>query len=211
MFVRALRILGCVEAADHLDKTLTTRHQSILTVWLTFAVSLVGIIAWLSYIGGRSSQYDDVTEKWESCLFAPSTVVLPVGQLLDTSPLAPLMEFFGVDIENMEIPLGAFVYALVYICVNTTALTALGHLVVALSSLERGKEFTTLPFPALESSLFVIPPLLLSYLRLAVPQCYGGSMVLFPVHVLLHHRTPAAPTNLHHLHPRPPPLLVGPI
>ena len=108
-------------------KRLSHVHISCLSVWFVFAVALVCISTWLAYIGGRPSKYDSVETTWESCLFQPNMVVLPISEVLDTSPLAPLLDIFNVNIDSMELSLGAFVYSLVYVCVNTVGLTLLGH------------------------------------------------------------------------------------
>lgn len=127
-----------ISIPDYFMKTVPTKHILCLSFWMVICIPLLVIAAWLSFIGGRSSRYTDVTNNWEACLFESNMAVLPINELLDTSPLAPLLTMLDVNIDNMRLPLGSFVYSLVYICVNTTALTLLGHVTIAFCWTRKG-------------------------------------------------------------------------
>jgi hypothetical protein len=137
---------GMRSVANYILKTLSTKHVICLFVWVSLCATLVAITGWLSFIGGRSSRYTEVNKDWESCLFEPNAVVLPISEVLDTSPLAPLLAMFGVSIDNMQLPLGSFVHSLVYICINTAALTLLGHSAIALCWKHKGALIETCIF-----------------------------------------------------------------
>ena len=105
-------------------------RKFILPLWFIVALVLVGITAYLSFIGGRKEHYNDVTEHWESCLFQPNYVVLPIKEVASTSPLAPVLKSLGITLEDKSVASGSFVNALVYVCCQTITLTLLGQLVL---------------------------------------------------------------------------------
>jgi hypothetical protein len=105
------------------------RHY-ILPLWLFFDLALVGISIHLSYIGGRKEHYTDVTKDWEACLFQPNYVTLPVQELVETSPIAPILKNLGISVENKDLSIGNFVNALVYLCCQTITMTFLGQIVI---------------------------------------------------------------------------------
>jgi hypothetical protein len=123
----------CFAGEDLQEKILKINYfhrKYILPIWGFIALILVALSAHLSYLGGKKEHYSDVTQDWEACLFQPNYVTLPLGELAETSPLAPILINLGITVENKDLGTGHFVNALVYLCGQTITMTFLGQIVI---------------------------------------------------------------------------------
>jgi hypothetical protein len=123
----------CFSGNDIQEKILKVSNfhrKFILPIWGIVALVLVALTAHLAYIAGRKAHYTDVTQDWESCLFQPNYVTLPLGELAETSPIAPVLVNLGITVDNKDLGTGHFVNALIYLCGQTITMTFLGQVVI---------------------------------------------------------------------------------
>lgn len=101
-------------------------HKILFMLWIPMCMAVVIMTSWMTHIGVKASRYEDVTSTWQSCLFTPNYVTLPLS---DTA-LAPVLALLGFPISDKQLQLSGFIFSNIYLGTQATIMTFLGQMVL---------------------------------------------------------------------------------
>jgi len=99
-------------------------HSYLIMLWVPLCFGVIIMAAWMSHIGVKATRYEDITSTWQSCLFSPNYVTIPLS---DSAQLAFLAQLLGRAIVDKSVQLAGFINSCAYLGGQTILMTFVGQ------------------------------------------------------------------------------------